>query len=118
MGNKDIKIIKLTGDYNPNRSKKKDRYDASDRHWGEWYLSKSEPISLNIYPYPNNGAYEIELVRINSPVKVLSWMTHLMEKNWMAKKDFEDFMVACRTLQEEGLTPPGQEKEESSWGYW
>jgi hypothetical protein len=92
--------------------------DASKKHWGRWYLSKSKPLSLNIYPHDNMNPYEIGLVRINSPTKVLAWINHFIEsKNWINLEDIRDFMKACQELQSNGKTPPGEDKQDSHWGY-
>ena len=103
---------------NNNRGREIKGKDASKRHWGKWYLSRSKPLSLNVFPYPNDEPYEIELVRINSPVKVLCWINHFTEsKIWFTLKDLRDFMRACKELQKEGLTPKGEENHDSIWGY-
>lgn len=94
------------------------RNDASERHWGIWYLSKSKPLSLNIYPYPNPSPYEIELSRLNTPDKVLGWINHLIEsKDWLTVDDIRDFLRACRVLREEGLMPKRGGSGDSGWGY-
>jgi hypothetical protein len=94
------------------------KQDVSSKHWGRWYLSKSKPLSLNIYPYGNENPYEIELVRLNSPTKVLAWINHFIEsKNWITLEDIRYFMIACQELQSNGKMPPGQDKQDSHWGY-
>lgn len=92
--------------------------DKSSRHWGRWYLSKTKPLSLNIYPYTNDNPYEITLIRVNSTAKVLCWINHFIEsKNWITLEDIRNFMVACKELQESGMTPAGEESADSNWGY-
>jgi len=94
------------------------RSDKSSKHWGRWYLSRSTPLSLNIDPDQNNNPQEITLIRINSPAKVLCWINHLIaSKMWITLDDIRDFMVACKELQDNGMTPKGEKNEDIDWGY-
>ena len=99
-----------------------ERVDANDRHWGVWYLSKSTPLSLNIYlNWPDNGApYEIELSRLNSEKKILNWINHLIAsgKRCLTLIDIRDLMRACKELKREGLIPKGRGRSSpGEWGY-
>ena len=83
----------------------KQRAEASNRHWGIWYLSTTAPLSLNLYPYPNNSPYEIELTRLDNPNKILSWINHLIEskEDWLEIDDVRDLLKACHELIQDGL---------------
>lgn len=98
-----------------------ERVDASDRHWGVWYLSQSTPLSLNVYlNWPDNGAsYMVPLVKLNSEAKVLSWINHFIAsgKRGIDVQAIRDFMRACKTLQKEGLMPAGEPRKDTNWGY-
>ncbi len=99
-----------------------ERVDASNRHWGVWYLSQSTPLSLNVYlNWPQNGApYKIELSTLNSERKILSWINHLIAsgKRGLTLIDIRDFMRACKALQREELIPKGRGRSgPSEWGY-
>jgi hypothetical protein len=99
-----------------------ERVDASERHWGKWYLSQSTPLSLNVYlNWPKNGApYEIELSSLNSDKKILGWINHLIAsgKRDLTLTDIRDFMRACKELQRENLIPKGgRSSGPDEWGY-
>jgi hypothetical protein len=98
------------------------RINASERHWGIWYLSSDKPLSLNIYPYNNPEPYEIEVDRLGTPGHVLSWINHFIEsKPWFDRINgvdaIRDFMVACKQLQKEGIAKPVNDGEQNNWGY-
>lgn len=98
-----------------------ERVDASERHWGAWYLSESNPLSLNIYlNWPENGApYELPLVKLNSDAKVLHWINHFIEsgKRGIDVQAIRDFMRACMELRVDGLMPVGEPTKDTNWGY-
>ena len=104
-------------------SKLEQKLDASDKHWGMWYLSKSDPLSLNAYPYGVASPYEIELSRLSNPNEILSWINHFLEsKTWVRRDDIRDFMKACKDLIDEGLIKMPHVYRQgpnamSRWGY-
>lgn len=44
-----------------------------------------------------HSEYEIALDRIDNPVKILQWITHLTEKGWMTNELMRQFVLAACT---------------------
>lgn len=45
-----------------------------------------------------NGHYDIEKSRCDSPAKILEWVDHLSEKNWVDKELLRDFIAEAALL--------------------
>ena len=54
------------------------RAEETEQKWAKRVYIEDGYLILNIH-YP----YEIELSRINTHAKLLHWMIHLLEKNWV-----------------------------------
>jgi hypothetical protein len=51
-----------------------------EREWQDKIYVENGCLVLNII-YP----YQIELNRIDTPLKLLAWIGHLLEKNWVSR---------------------------------
>jgi len=60
-----------------------ERAELEEKEWNKKIFVDGRYLSINAEGYP--GSYDIELSEIDTPNKLLEWILHLIEKNWVTR---------------------------------
>lgn len=68
-----------------------------DMHTGSELMTYPDGITWRAYharcdPWPEKGAYQIDVEQVRSWRQLVSWTSHLMAKNWLADSDWDELL--------------------------